>query len=137
MSKADPREIWAILGELVLDNERRREVADATGMSFGKSKALRRIARRPMSMSELAAALNTDPPNATTIVDDLERLGLAERQPNPADRRAKVVTATRKGVALARRADEILSTPPPGLVDLPERDLKELLRIAKQIRDHR
>jgi DNA-binding MarR family transcriptional regulator len=136
VSKADPREAWAILGELVLDNERRREVSEAVGLSFGKVRAIRRIARRPMSMSELAAALNTDPPNATTVVDELEKLGLAQRQPHPTDGRAKVVTATRKGVALARRADEILSTPPPGLLALPERDLDELLRIAKRIRDH-
>jgi DNA-binding MarR family transcriptional regulator len=135
MTKADPREIWAILGELVLDNERRREVAEAVGLSFGKVRAIRRIARRPMSMSELAAALNVDPPNATTIVDDLEQLGLAERQPHPTDRRAKVVTATRKGIAVARRADEILSTPPPGLGALPARDLEELLRIVRQVRD--
>jgi DNA-binding MarR family transcriptional regulator len=136
MIKADPREIWAILGELVLDNERRREVADAVGLSFGKVRAIRRIARRPMSMSELAAALNIDPPNATTLVDDLEKLGLAERQPHPTDRRAKVVTATRKGIALARRADEILSTPPRGLTDLSEPDLQALLRIVRHVRDH-
>jgi DNA-binding MarR family transcriptional regulator len=131
---ADPREVWALMGELVLDNERRREVAEAVGISFGKVRAIRRIARRPMSMSELAAALNIDPPNATTLVDDLEKLGLAQRQPHPTDRRAKVVTATRKGVTAARRADEILSTPPPGLVELPDSDLEDLLRILGQVR---
>ena len=94
--------------DLVLDNERRREVADALGISFGRARAVRRLARRPMSMGELAAALGIDPPNATTVVDDLEALGLVRRRPHPTDRRAKLVEATRKGKDMARRADAIL-----------------------------
>jgi DNA-binding MarR family transcriptional regulator len=136
MTDADPRQIWAILGELVLDNERRREVSEAVGLSFGKVRAIRRIARRPRSMSDLAASLGIDPPNATTVVDELERLGLAQRQPHPTDRRAKIVTATRKGILIARRADEILSSPPPGLTALSSRDLDALERIVLRIRDH-
>ncbi|HVW82306.1 MAG TPA: MarR family transcriptional regulator [Mycobacteriales bacterium] len=131
---ADAREVWALMGELVLDNVRRREVAEALGLSFGRVRAIRRIARQPMSMGELAAAMSIDPPNATTLVDDLERLGLAERRPHPSDRRAKVVTATRDGIAVARRADEILSTPPPALSELAMGDLLELRRILHKLR---
>jgi DNA-binding MarR family transcriptional regulator len=94
---ATAREVWLLMSDLVLDNERRREVADALGMSFGRARTVRRLARRPMSMSQLAAALGIDPPNATTIVDDLERRGLVRRRPHPTDRRAKLVEATRKG----------------------------------------
>jgi DNA-binding MarR family transcriptional regulator len=101
-------------------------------MSFGRSRALRRLAQRPMSMRELADALGIDPPNATVVVDDLERQGLVCRRPHPTDRRAKVVEATRKGKELARRADEILATPPPALSALGAEDLETLRRILER-----
>src|SRR4051812_33316715 len=109
------REAWLLMSDLVLDNTRRREVADALGMSFGRAGAVRLPARRPMPMRELATALGIDPPNATVVVDDLQALGLVSRTPHPTDRRAKVVATTRKGKALARRAEDILATPPAGL----------------------
>jgi DNA-binding MarR family transcriptional regulator len=127
------REIWARMCDLVLDNERRREVSDAVGLSFGRIKAIRRVARRTMSMRELADELGIDPPNATVVVDDLESLGLARRQSHPTDRRAKVVEATRKGKEIAKRANAILSTPPPALRALSPDDLAQLGRILAQL----
>jgi DNA-binding MarR family transcriptional regulator len=123
------QEVWLLISDLVLDNQRRREVAEATGMSFGRTRAVRRLARRPMSMRELADMLGIDPPNATVLVDDLEAQGYVRRQPHPTDRRAKLVEATRKGKALARRADAILAAPPPQLTGLSEDDLATLRRI--------
>jgi DNA-binding MarR family transcriptional regulator len=128
-ASATAREVWLIISDLVLDHGRRREVSEALGISFARARALRRLARQPMSMGELAAALGTDPPNATGVVDDLESRGLARRRPHPTDRRAKVVEATRKGKDMARRADAILSTPPPGLSALSADDLAALRRI--------
>jgi DNA-binding MarR family transcriptional regulator len=121
------------MSDLVLDNGRRREVTEALGISFARARALRRLARRSMSMGELAAALGIDPANATTVVDDLESSGLARRRPHPTDRRAKVVEATRKGKAMARRADAILSTPPAALSALSPDDLEALRRILETV----
>ena len=87
MNRDTSREVWLLMSDLVLDNQRRREVSEALGMSFGRSRALRRLARLPMSMGELAAALEIDPANATTVVDDLEGLGLVRRRPHSTDRR--------------------------------------------------
>jgi DNA-binding MarR family transcriptional regulator len=128
------REVWLLMADLVLDNERRREVSDALGISFGRARTVRRLARQPMSMGELAAALGIDPPNATVIVDDLESLGLARRRPHPTDRRAKVVEATRKGKDMARRAETILATPPAALSALSPDDLETLRRILGSVR---
>jgi DNA-binding MarR family transcriptional regulator len=128
------RDVWLLMSDLVLDNERRREVADALGMSFGRARTVRRLARRPMSMGELAAALGIDPPNATTVVSDLEALGLVARRPHPTDGRAKIVEATRKGKELARRADAILATPPPALAAASEQDLETLREILSRVR---
>jgi DNA-binding MarR family transcriptional regulator len=128
------REVWSLMCDLVLDNERRREVSDALGISFSRSRAVRRLARHPMSMGELAAALGIDPPNATTLVDDLESMGLVARRPHPTDRRARVVEATPAGRELAHRADAILGTPPPALSALGMADLETLRRILGTVR---
>jgi DNA-binding MarR family transcriptional regulator len=127
------REVWRAMADLVLDNERRREVSDRVGLSFGKTRALRRIARRPMPMGELAALLGVDPPNLTTIIDDLERAGLVERQPHPTDRRVKLVLATSVGAALAERADEVLARPPSSMLELSAEDLESLGRILSRV----
>ena len=133
MTEDSAREVWLLMSDLVLDNERRRDVAEALGISFGRARTVRRLARKPMSMGELAAALGIDPPNATVVVDDLEALGLVRRTPHPTDRRAKVVEATRKGKEMARRANAILSTPPPALSDLSADDLESLRRILASV----
>jgi len=123
------RDAFRAMSDLVLDNQRRREVTEQTGMSFGKMRALRRIAARPMPMRELAELLVVDPPNLTTLVDDLERAGLVERRAHPTDRRVKVVVATPEGAALAERADGILGHPPAGLLELPAEELETLCQI--------
>ena len=106
MTAGDPREVWLLMSDLVLYNERRREVAEALGI---------------------------DPPNATTVVGDLEKMGLLRRRPHPTDGRAKLVEATRKGKALAKRADELLATPPAAFDDLSADDLETLRRILSEV----
>jgi DNA-binding MarR family transcriptional regulator len=127
------RDLWLMMSDLVLENMRRREVSDAVGMSFGRTRAIRRLAKQPMSMRELADALVIDPPNATTLVDDLERLGLVTRGPHPTDRRAKLVELTTKGKALARKANDILATPPPALTALSDEDLESMRAILERV----
>jgi DNA-binding MarR family transcriptional regulator len=131
---ATAQEVWLLMSDLVLDNERRRAVAEAVGMTFGRARTIRRLARRPMSMSELADALGIDRSNATVVVDDLEAQGFVRRRPHPTDRRAKVVEATRKGKDLARKAEAILATPPPSLAALGTEDLEALRELLERAR---
>jgi DNA-binding MarR family transcriptional regulator len=128
------REVWLLMGDLVLDYARRRAVSEELGMSFGRARALRRLARRSMSMSEFADAMDIDRPNATVIVDDLEAQGLVRRRPHPTDRRAKLVEVTRSGKDIARRADALLATPPPGFTKLSDEDLATLRAILERVR---
>jgi DNA-binding MarR family transcriptional regulator len=125
---------WSAMCDLVLDNERRREVSEAIGLSFGRVKALRRIARHPMTMGELAGKLGIDAPYATLVVDELERQGLVERGPHPTDRRVKLVTATARGAEEAQRAQDILNRPPVGLDSLSGPELESLARILDKVR---
>jgi DNA-binding MarR family transcriptional regulator len=128
------REVWLLMSDLVLDNERRRDVAEAVGMTFGRARTIRRLARRAMSMSELAEALGIDRSNATVVVDDLEAQGFVRRRPHPTDRRAKLVEATAKGKRLARRAEAILATPPPAITALSAEDLQMLRALLERAR---
>jgi DNA-binding MarR family transcriptional regulator len=130
----DAREAWQLMSDLVLDHQRRRLIAEATGMTFGRTRALRRLARRPMSMRELADALEIDPPNATVLVDDLEKQGLVRRGPHPTDRRAKLVEATEAGARVAAEANRIHATPPPRLTALSAADLSALVAILRRTR---
>ena len=47
----------------------------------------------------LAAEFGLSPHSITDLVDGLERLGMAERRPDPTDRRAKLVAITGAGEA--------------------------------------
>ena len=125
-------EAWSMMLELVLAHERRRRVTEELGMSFGLVRAIRRLARHPMSMGELADALGIERPNATVLVDDLESRGLARRRPHPSDRRAKIVEATAKGTRRGRQAEAILATPPAALSALDPEDLETLRRILTE-----
>jgi DNA-binding MarR family transcriptional regulator len=127
------RDVWLLMSDLVLANTRRREVSEALGMSFGRARAVRLLARQSLSMREFAEAMGIEAPNATVVIDDLEASGLAQRKPHPTDRRAKLVEATRKGRALARQADTILATPPAGLGALEEDELETLRELLERV----
>jgi DNA-binding MarR family transcriptional regulator len=52
------------------------------------------------SQLALALHLGVDRTVMTYLLDDLEAAGLIERRPDPADRRARQVVATRQGTKL-------------------------------------
>jgi DNA-binding MarR family transcriptional regulator len=54
---------------------------------------------------ELSARLGYDPSTIVSLVDDLERLNLAERRQAPGDRRSRVVVLTDSGRAFLRDSD--------------------------------
>ena len=108
MSADAAREVWLLMSDLVLDNRRQREVTEATGLSFGKTRAVRRLSRRAMSMREFAAEMGIEAPNATVMVDDLESAGLVARRPHPTDRRRKIVQITGPGEELLAGLDQLV-----------------------------
>lgn len=56
------------------------------------------------SQRELGEFLRLDPSQVVALVDDLQDRGLVVREPDPADRRTRVIVATEAGQALFRRA---------------------------------
>jgi DNA-binding MarR family transcriptional regulator len=68
------------------------------GLSMARTKVLMHLQEQgPMRQTALAAELGLAPHSITDIVDGLERQGLAERQPDATDRRAKLVAITPAG----------------------------------------
>lgn len=60
-------------------------------------------------LTELAAQARMTLPAMSELVDDLERLGIVERRPDPRDRRAKLICLTEAGWETMRTAREIIS----------------------------
>jgi DNA-binding MarR family transcriptional regulator len=127
------RRAWRAMSDIVLDHDRKVEVAEALDLSFARVRALRRLAMEPHTLRALAERLAADPPYVTLIVDDLEKRGLVQRTPHPEDRRAKVVALTAAGRTAAARADAILDEPPAALRDAPAEDLAALLRVLERL----
>ena len=107
------------------------------GLTFPLAHALRVLdPDRPRPMRELADELFCDASNITALADRLEGKGLAERQPDPGDRRVKALALTPEGERARDRVLEIMSEPPPpiaalGLAD--QRALRDILRRAVAI----
>ena len=91
-------------------------------------------ARDGAIQQEIASTMGIDPSTMVSLIDDLERAGLAERRPHPSDRRAREVAITTKGRRTLERArrmamqveDEVLG----GLSVAERRRLLALLRRA-------
>ena len=57
-----------------------------------------------LTQRELVAESLIDPSSMVAVIDELEELGLAERRPNPTDRRKHAVHLTQKGKRALQRA---------------------------------
>ncbi len=107
----DAAELHAALSELIRVYQfRDRERICCHGLSVTQCHALELLASEgPLSMNALAARLYLDKSTTSRVVDALERKGFAERQANPADRRALRLSATGSGRQLIDRVQgEIL-----------------------------
>ncbi|WP_297080955.1 MarR family winged helix-turn-helix transcriptional regulator [uncultured Demequina sp.] len=76
----------------------------AVGLKVRSYSVLALAAEVGPSQRELAERLRLDPSQIVALVDALESGGYVERRQDPADRRARTVTATPAGVELFARA---------------------------------
>ncbi len=87
----------------------------------------------PGPMSQLVTRMEVDPGWVTDIIDKLEARGDVVRRPSTEDRRVKIIELTDKGRRTWKEIQDLMDTPPPEVDDLPEEDLKALLRIGERI----
>ena len=137
MSTDTASRVWMALQEFVAGQDRRRALRVALDLGPGKIEALIALLDGPMSLREIARALQIDPPAATVGVDQLEMRGLVHRTPHPDDKRRKLVHLTDAGRDVAERGQAILSQPPSRLTDLDPEDLAQLDTIVTRfVGDH-
>ena len=128
MSTPVAAQVWELMfGFLMHTRPQRDDVLSGFGMTSGEVKALYSLQDGVgRTLKELATLWDCDASTATWTVDRLERLGLAERQPHPRDRRAKLVVLTERGVKTKAEMHEALNAPPPELLALDAADLVAL-----------
>ena len=80
------------------------------------------------TQTELAQTVGLDKTTMVVTLDELERLGLAERRPSASDRRARIVAVTPAGEAKVREAEAIAARIQADvLAALPGRERQALL----------
>src|SRR5215218_6733258 len=97
-------------------------------------------AEGPMSQRALGRRLRIDKSPMVGLLDDLERLGLAERRRSDSDRRVQAIHLTRKGRTVLASVMEIADSENArtfGVLDDSERELLHdlLLRVAEASAD--
>jgi DNA-binding MarR family transcriptional regulator len=106
--------------------------ADVPGGPRGYQVLAAATSEGPGTQLALANQLGVDRTVMTYLLDDLERAGLIERRPDPADRRVRRVVATDRGRTVLRELDERLKHVDDGLLsvlDEPDRSaFRALLR---------
>jgi len=88
----------------------------------------------PRNQGAIAEELGIDRTVLTYLIDDLEKLGLVARHPDPADRRSRLVVATDEGRATWRRLqDELRRVEAHVLSPLPAADAASFQALLSQL----
>jgi DNA-binding MarR family transcriptional regulator len=125
--------VWTALHEFVAGQDRRRALHAALDLGPAKVELLIRLTDGPMTLREIARAMEVDPPAATVGVDKLAARGLVYRTPHPDNNRSKLVHLTDAGREAAKRGQAILNEPPPALTSLDPSDLARLDEILTRL----
>ena len=121
-------QVWRQMWTFVIDNKDswRRAVVEQTGLPFSRIRILRRLARAPMTVKQIAAAVTVDAPAATVAVNDLEAQGLVVRRIDPENRRCKLVSLTDAGRDVVATIDAVDDPAPEVLARLSPGELESL-----------
>lgn len=110
-------------------------VLRAHGLSMWAYVVLLRLDERPIgTQTALARAIGADKTRIIGTLDDLERRGLIRREPDPADRRARLLSVTDAGHALRVSAQAGIRRGEARLLELvPEDDRAVFLRTLRTL----
>jgi DNA-binding MarR family transcriptional regulator len=133
-----PEESLAEAFRAVARDLRRRTLAalEPWDVTPSQARALGVLRRHgALRLRDLAAHLRIAPRSATEVVDDLAGRGLAERHPDPADRRATLVRLTERGARTAAGVHADRAAGADGFfARLDEADRAALARILATLR---
>lgn len=101
--RADLAAMMARVGRALIAAE--RPILSELGLSMWGYIVLTALGQSPLrGQSALAESIGADKTRLIRVLDDLQARGLISRDPDPDDRRARVLTLTPAGSKLARRA---------------------------------
>jgi DNA-binding MarR family transcriptional regulator len=128
-------DVWKDLLRFVFDNRDtwRHAVVDTSGLPFSRIRVIRRLARAPLTVKQVAEYATMDAPAATVAVNDLEARGLVTREVDPSNRRSKLVSLTDEGHAVIAAIDAVDDPAPEALSALDRADLEALRRIVDKL----
>ena len=106
------------------------------GITPGQARAIGVLRRHGgMRLSDLAEHLRIAPRSTTEVIDALEERGLAERSPDPADRRATLVALTEEGDRIGAAVRSSRSAEADAFFGrLTDSDRETLTRILRSLR---
>ncbi len=135
MPRSDADEVWKDLLRFVFDNRDtwRHAVVDVSGLPFSRIRIIRRLARSPLTVKQVAEHAIMDAPAATVAVNDLEARGLVTREVDPSNRRSKLVSLTDEGRAVVAAIDAVEDPAPESLSALDDADLAALRRVVDKL----
>ena len=100
------------------------------GLTSGEARTLAYVARYPASrQTALAAQMNVEPMTLVTFLDKLESRGLVVREPDPTDRRAKIVQLAPDALPTLEQVLGITRKVQDGAMQDFDSDEAEMLRI--------
>ena len=93
-------------------------------------------AGQPLSPTAIAQRLIVTTASVTSLLDTLERRGLVERRPDPADRRRLLVAITDDGLALVDQfLPEVVALQTAVMAPLSESQRRQLVKQLATVRD--
>jgi DNA-binding MarR family transcriptional regulator len=134
--RTDPltTEVVDLIGTVVARYHQEYEAAAAGfHLTGAQARVLALLATGPMPMRQIAQRLKCEPSNVTGIVDRLQAQDLAERRPDPADRRVKLAAATPAGLDTAERLRDGLDFAREPLAALSKQDRTALRDLLKRM----
>ena len=134
---SDPDTIGFLLTDVarILRTEFEKRIVDAgLDLTPGEARALVRVSIcAGERQNVIAEKMGIEPMTLSTYLDRLETLGLVERIPDPADRRAKNIVPTERAKstvkAIRRLSGSVLDVLQTGIAD----DDREALRVALKV----
>jgi len=125
---------WAVARRL---RHRTKVALEPWDLSPSLARAVSVLSRHgDLRLSVLADHLRIAPRTATEVVDDLQRRGLAERRPDPDDRRAVLVALTAEGAGTSRAIQAARQAEAERFfAGLSERDRTDLVRLLGKLRE--
>jgi DNA-binding MarR family transcriptional regulator len=127
------QQITEMLTELIKHvHDLGHSIATELGLTRGEAIALFKLGA-PMTMKELGLRVGCDPSFVTTIADELEKRGLARREPSLRDRRSKTIVLTSEGEAIRKRILDELAARTPWCITLDAAERRCLLGLMHKM----